>query len=387
VVGGGAAGTAAAWAFRRAGAAVTLFSGRPGATSLYSGAIDVEPWERFDAATGIEPDVVAFATAFEAWTLGTRPCRVATYEGVLRPARGIDTALLDVETLAGRAIAVMDVDVDGWDGAALARALSASRWAARTRTTFTAVRVGGFLDPGDAARPFFDIARLHDEPGRLERLAECLARAGSSADAWLVGPWLGTLPGTAERLRALAGKPCGETTSAPGGPAGARFDAARDALLESSGVDVRNASVAALERRDERWVVTVADVAVPSAAAGDPETFDVAVLAVGGVAAGGITIGGLSESVGARAFRLSVEAPVLLGIGTCGVQQISSIHGPDFTALGREALESIGVLAEGPSVRGAPGLFVAGDCAADRPRTVLEAVRSGTVAARAALRR
>jgi glycerol-3-phosphate dehydrogenase subunit B len=49
----------------------------------------------------------------------------------------------------------------------------------------------------------------------------------------------------------------------------------------------------------------------------------------------------------------------------------------DFSASGLGALERVGILADDVRVAGAPGLLVAGDVVAARPRTVLEAVRAG----------
>jgi len=52
---------------------------------------------------------------------------------------------------------------------------------------------------------------------------------------------------------------------------------------------------------------------------------------------------------------------------------------------GLGALERVGIAVEGAKVRGQSVLFAAGDAVAERPRTVLEAVRSGIAAARAAI--
>ena len=70
VVGGGIAGLSAAWAARRAGADVTVLFDRPGASSLYSGALDVSSWEQDRLDAPIPAGVIALATAFDAWSLG-----------------------------------------------------------------------------------------------------------------------------------------------------------------------------------------------------------------------------------------------------------------------------------------------------------------------------
>lgn len=368
IIGGGAAGTAAAWCARRAGADVTLFFDRPGATSLCSGALDQLPWEQAAADPPLAPDVLAFTAAFEAWTVGTRSARVATYAGILRPTRGADTALLDVEAIAGKRVAVVDAPIDGHDGRALARSLSAGAWATKTGTRFEAVAVSGILEPSEERLPAFDVACLHDSRERAARLAECLRRADARADAWLVGPWLGASAGAAEGVRKLLGKAVGETTSPPGGVAGSRFEASRDALLSSLGVTVRRARVHALSGHASSFRLNVA---------GAEHEADAVVLAIGGMASGGIA---LSPAGAADALSPSVRAPVLVGMSG-NVLMAASGGGPDWAALGIPALERVGILGDGAAARGAEGVFVAGDALADRPRTVLECVRAGIEAA------
>lgn len=377
VVGGGIAGLSAAWAARRAGADVTVLFDRPGASALYSGALDVSSWEQDRLDAPIPAGVIALATAFDAWSLGTRSCRVATYEGVLRPARGADVALLDLAPLAGRAVAVADCPIDGWDGVAMARALGASRWATETRTRFAASRVVGAVDPSEARGSSFDVAALHDTEERVARLAGCLDTAERDADAWLLGPWLGTEPGSAERLRALLGKACGETTSPPGGPAGARFEAARDALFSNTGVHVRREHVTALDRRGGRFhPIGAVDGSLTAKDAG----FDAAIVAIGGMVGGGVrlTQGG---------FELSIAASLSVGLDGRAVGSPSSLYGLDVGGKGVSVLERVGLLADGAAARGAPGIFVAGDCVEGRPRTALEATAAGIAAAERAFKR
>ena len=133
VVGAGVAGTAAAWAARRAGAEVALVHDRAGASALASGAAD---WDRWQAAAGqhaLEADAVALASALG---YSTDPCLVCTASGVLRPAQGRDRAVLDLAPLAGRRIGVADLARDDWDAELIARALSSSAWARTTETRF-----------------------------------------------------------------------------------------------------------------------------------------------------------------------------------------------------------------------------------------------------------
>lgn len=381
VIGGGAAGVAAAWTARRSGGDVTILFDRPGATSLYSGALDDgRPAFANGESTPVHPEVLGFATSFEAWTLGSRSCRVATYEGLLRPARGIDAALLDLDPLAGRTIAVASALVADWDAVTLAASLGASEWALRTKTRFTPIPVTGIADPTEATRSVYDVAALHEAPGRVERLAECLGRTNAKADAWLLGPWLGVTPGTAERLRGLLSVPVGETTSPPGGPAGARFDAARDGLLADVGVRIRREHISAIENRGGRYLVLGATSALTAKDAG----FDVVILAVGGFVSGGI---GLERAEGKDrdSFKLSLRAPIVFSLDGKILDGVSSRHGIDFASVGMDALERVGIDVDGPAVRGSRSLYAAGECVAGRSRTVLEAARAGAVAAKAAL--
>jgi glycerol-3-phosphate dehydrogenase subunit B len=331
-------------------------------------------------STPVHPEVLGFATSFEAWTVGSRACRVATYEGLLRPARGIDTALLDLEPLAGRIIAVPNMLAVDWDATALAASLGASEWAIRTKTRFGAVPVGGVLDAAETTRSVYDIAALHDAPGRIERLAECLDRANAKAEAWLLGPWLGASPGTAERLRGLLSVPVGETTSPPGGPAGARFDAARDGLLADVGVRIRREHISGIEPRGGRFLVLGATSALTAKDAG----FDAVILALGGFVSGGISLE-RAEGRDRDTFKLSLRAPVTFSLDGRTIDGVSSRHGIDFATVGLDVMERIGVAVDGPSVRGVRALFAAGECVAGRSRTALEAARAGAVAATAAL--
>src|SRR5690349_7650580 len=66
VIGGGASGTAAAFAARQAGATVHVVIGRPGATALASGALDGPGLEAMGAARA---GVVAFLEALGAWQI------------------------------------------------------------------------------------------------------------------------------------------------------------------------------------------------------------------------------------------------------------------------------------------------------------------------------
>ena len=74
VVGAGAAGIAAAWRASRAGAEVEVIHAKPGATELYSGALDLGEWDRL-CTRRIDPEVAQFAEALQ--TLLADPARAA----------------------------------------------------------------------------------------------------------------------------------------------------------------------------------------------------------------------------------------------------------------------------------------------------------------------
>ncbi len=382
VVGAGAAGVASAWRATERGAAVTLVHDTAGASSLYSGAVDLLEWD--DPRPPPALDAASVELAGRLWQLGDPECRVATAAGVLRPARGIDPALLDLAPLAGRHIAVADVGRDAWDAPMLARALSDSSWARSTNTRFSVVEVAALRHTYERFIPAWDFAQLHDNPDRRAWLVERIGRARSDADAWLFGPWLGVEPGSAETIREALGRPLGETTSPPGGAAGSRFERRRNAVLEQSGVAVIEARALALEATGNGFRIELGP-ARSGATADETLDVDAVVLCVGGVAAGGIVLDDAQTGhKGGASFHLSLRAPVRFELDGEELDGVSSLHGVDFEARGLDVLERVGVLSTAEQVRGQRGLFVAGDAAAGRPRTVLEAVRSGIAAADAA---
>lgn len=386
VIGAGAAGAAAAWALARGGAQVTSFAWQSGATALYSGALDYEPWERSSDPEPLDPELMVFAAALGAWSVGASSCRVATASGVLRSARGVDAALLNLAPLAGARIAVADVPREDWDGALLANALAKSSWARKTRTEFVPVPLA-ILDSSVESRiPSYDFAALFDDPERAALLCRELVKARHERDAWLLGPWLGTTSEVSERVRQNVELGVGETTSGLGGPAGARFEQARERLFAASNIEARLGEVLQLEPRFSGW--TVRFRSSPNQSVRDAETLEVdaVVLATGGVAAGGVRLVKTDRAEPTReSLGLSLEAPVVFQLDGHLFDGASSLHGIDFQARGAKAIERLGVAAEGVRALGQSGLFVAGDVIADRPRTVLEAARSGILVSKALL--
>jgi glycerol-3-phosphate dehydrogenase subunit B len=283
----------------------------------------------------------------------------------------------------------VDAAIRGWDAADLARAWSASSWARLTRTEFRALPVR--LPEEEKLRflPEVELAARADDPAWASALGEALRGAGDGEAPLLCGPWLGLSPRSVLRVREAARRPLGEVLSAPGGPAGFRFEAARDAWLGRSRVNVRRGMVQSLRRTEQGFEVSIG-VAAGGSERLEPAPLEV-VLACGGVAGGGIRFlaGGGADS---RSFSLSLavsarDAAVLpLRLGGREVTLESGVLGADLQSLGRGALERVGVLADEAQRTTIPGLYAAGDVVADRPRAALEAIYSGIAAARGVCR-
>ena len=77
---------------------------------------------------------------------------VATREGVVRPSRGADSALLDLAPLAGKRIGLVDVPRDDWDAPLLVRSFAESAWARATGTRFELVPLELLEKSSSAAR-------------------------------------------------------------------------------------------------------------------------------------------------------------------------------------------------------------------------------------------
>jgi hypothetical protein len=375
VIGGGVAGTAAAWMLARSGIDVTLLADRAGASALYSGALDKSDWTTTHELWQPDSDAEALIKALGIWQIGPKESRVATSQGLVRNARGRDTAILDLEEVAGRRIALADVERDDWDARLLAKHLAASDWATRTQTRFEAVTLP-ILGSGHERRlGLYDFARLFDDPVRIQGVAEKLKAATDGFDAWLFGPWLGVEKSAAVELRAQTGKLLGETTSGLGGPSGTRFELARDRLLSALKVKQVRARVTSFETHGDQYRLKLD-------AAPDSEPFAAIVLAIGGVAAAGIELEAFSRRGGAN-FKTSLGVEIPISLDGSMLDGVPSLWGFDFSKHGLGALERVGITALAHKVPGFRDLYAAGDCVAGRPRTVLEAVTSGILAARA----
>jgi glycerol-3-phosphate dehydrogenase subunit B len=377
IIGAGIAGAAAAFEVARHGGRATVFHDLAGSSRLYSGALDLEPWDQVGAGGSLSAELNEFSKQLGAWELGVASRHVATLEGNVRPARGTDSALLNLELCAGKRVAVVDSERDDWDAPLLAKSFASSAWAVRTQTQFLSVRAAVLKNGFERRISGYDFAALHDSPERAQALQTALRESGVSADAWLFGPWLGIERPLAQELSLSLAVPVGETTSAPGGAAGARFEQARDRLLGRI-ADVERGHLISIEQNGSGYRLHVQGRAL--------EQFAVAILATGGVAAGGVALERSFERRGGTGFRLSFAAPVALELDREVVEGVSSLASVDFAERGLGALLKIGIAtrADG-SVLGNPGIFVAGDAIAGRPRTALIAADSGLQAARSAL--
>lgn len=409
VIGAGLAGLAAVHAAVPRGGEVRLVDPSFGSSALSGGAVDDVPWESVALACealGLGPvaralpaEVEPFVQALGLWALpkeGEPLCQLATEAGRIRLARGRDRALLDLGRLPfGARLILPRVPRPEWEADLLARALREDPYARSQGLHIEAVDAKLLRFVGEDRISAADLAQRHDEPARREWLADRLQEtvraernAGRSVDGILLGPWLGAAAPRAEELSDRVGMALGEILSGVGSAAGQRFEVARDRMLGALGLEREPRRALAVRRQDGELFVHTDEP--PS-----PMTADRVVLAIGGLAGGGLRYcpaeleAQPDEPARARmAFGLSLEAPVGLRANGRRLEVVGSVHGPaldeDGWPGGTEPglLESVGIAATGPLA--APGIYVAGDALADRPRTKLEAVRSGLRAGAAA---
>ncbi len=397
VIGGGIAGSSAAVAAARAGAKVILLDGGPGASILATGAIDLIDWQ-LERYPPLPQDILQFLDVLGGYVLrateGTRAngggssgcARLLTTGGISRPAAGHDAALLDASRAGPGPIGVVRCDRPGWDAGALARA-----WGEHYQVLDATL----LRRTDERALPDADFAARHDDPERLawmgQRLREALALRGAGFGALVLPPALGLEKARAGELSEAVGVPCGEAIALPGGPAGLRFERARDRLLAASSVDRVRIRAEAIERVADAWRIT--------SDAGTLEA-DAVVIATGGLLGGGIEYRP-SEVLFATALpphaqpplRLTLRCPLAIGFHGRPLELPSSLFGVAPESLGwpyaaEAPLERAGVLAREDGSAGLlPGLFAAGEVVADAPRTWLAALASGLRAGAAAAAR
>lgn len=371
VLGAGFAGLAATLAARRAGATVTVVHGAPGASSLYAGSLDGPPLPEQGPQAALLTELSA--------ALGlnlSQNAVIATREGVLRPSRGGDSALLNLAPLAGKRVALVDVPRDDWDAPLLVRSFSESPWALSTGTRFELLPLELLEKSSQRRVSSYDFATSFERAERPAWLIEVL-KAHAGPDAWLFGPWLGVKRDLARELTASLGVPVGEVTSPPGGVAGARFDQRRDAWLSGLAVEVL---------RGRALGVRAADAGVMLELEGGRQLAgDALVLAAGGFVSGAIRLGGSLSGAEPAGFQLGFSG--LPSVQARGELQgpVSSLFGVDLAARGRQVLEQAGLAISGRGeVLGATRVFAAGDLIAPEPPSVAHALLSGLRAGAAA---
>jgi hypothetical protein len=295
-------------------------------------------------------------------------CVVATREGVVRSVAGADTALLNLAPLAGKRIGLVDVPRDDWDAPLLLRSFNDSSWARETGTQFQLVPLE-LLEKGHQRRTSpFDFAAGFERAERPAWLAEVL-KAHAGPDAWLFGPWLAIKRPLARELSSAVGVPVGEVTSPPGGAAGARFEARRDALLQSLEAEVVVSRVLAARASAERVVLQLE---------GREVSGDTLVLAAGSLVSGAVELTGSLSGAEPAGFQLAISGlPPLTVRGELG-RPVSSLFGVDLAARGRKLLESVGlpVTVHG-QLLGLARVHAAGDLLAPEPPSVGHALVSG----------
>lgn len=372
VVGTGFAGVAAAFAAQRAGASVTVVSSGAGSSGLYAGAVDGQ------LAPAVQESNGALAELGRA--LGLRfheNTQLATREGVVRPAAGADSALLDLAPLAGKRIAVVDVMRDDWDAPLLAKWFAASLWARETGTRFERTPLDLLEKSHQRRTSTYDFATAFERAERPAWLAAVL-KAHAGPDAWLFGPWLGVRRHLAGELSASVGVPVGEVTSPPGGVAGARFEARRDALLASLGVEQVRQAVARVVAGGSGVSLALSD--------GGELRGDALVIACGGFVSGSIELHGALSGAEPAGFELAIAGLPSVQVRGEQARPLSSLFGVDLATRGRRLLERVGLPVEaGGAVVGAPRVFAAGDVLGPEPPAVAHALLSGLVAGAAAV--
>lgn len=398
VVGAGVAGTGAAVAAARAGAHVTIVDGGTGASTLATGALDFEPWDQARAIrTEIAPKARAVLDALGAYVVREDDAHLVTTAGVMRPARGRDAALIDVAPLLGQRIGVVRCHRPGWDADALAM-----HWG----SAFVAIDARVLRHADERSIPDADFAARHDDEARVrwlaDRLRDAISKAADGASlAGLVLPSsLGVERSCALLLSERVGISCGEATTLPGGPAGLRFEHARDRAFAAAGVRrvaARVASVARAptdgaqrDRSDASWIVSMDS--------GQTCESHSVVFATGGLLGGGIKyapsesdLGSASRATSGGILRATLDAPLALGAFGGPLEAPGSLFGaaPESIAwpfVLDGLLEHAGVLVagNGACLGAPPGLYAAGELIADAPRTWLHALATGARAGAAA---
>jgi glycerol-3-phosphate dehydrogenase subunit B len=327
VIGGGAAGSLAALAAAGAGGVgVALVAGRPGATALSSGAIDLagevglasltplrEALGRVVANHPLSP--LARLGTEEAERLAREVARVlcapgeaddrprlygpreldqphqlaATTLGQVHPCWLCQAGQANLRAWPGRTIGVAEAPGSGLPAWLVSDQIARATAAAKLDQSFQPVDVElpDWLDPG---RPLVIAKRLDDDEGALSRLGRALADAVKKrpVDVLLVPPWAGIerTPGVIAALSEAAGVPVLEVLGRPGEPPGLRLQRLLERATAAAGVErITGTAVAlAVERDRVRSVEVRGGTGAVTVEAG------AFVLTTGGLAGGGIEL-------------------------------------------------------------------------------------------------
>lgn len=379
VVGAGIAGTAAALAANARGARVMVVVGPPGATHLAPGTIDG------GAQKGDRTDVLALLTALGGFDLDD--CLVATLAGIVRKASGRDRGLLDLACLHRGEILLPRTVRQGWDADALVRMLSEAPLAVERGLRFRAVDLAMLRMADERVVPDATIAARHDDPARLSWLAEKLRAvlaAAPATKAVLLPPCLGAVRERATELSSAIGVPCGEVAVGLSGPAGFRFAAARDRAFEAHGIRTLIAFARDVVEQEDAVMVELED--------GDTLRAETCILATGGLVGGGLVYAPSETSAASelpndpRPYLHASIGQVPVGVRGQLLDVPGSLFGvaPELLAwpfVEDGDLERAGVLVSREGlVRGLRRIYACGELLADRPRTWLDAARSGIAA-------
>lgn len=396
VVGSGVAGTAAAIAARKSNASVRVITGAAGATTLAGGALDFAEWSTSPKKRTLPPIADQAFSTLDFASLPDAGVLVATTSGILRPAAGADHALLDLDRTGRGAILVPRCDHPAWDGPSLARAWASSEIASARALTFVGLDVQLTRFREERLLGDIEIAARHDDPARLEwlaeRLREVLARNPGFVGV-ILPAWLGVDRSRADDLSARVGVRCGEAMTGLASSSGARFERARDRAFASLAIEVTSAWAKSAESRGSGWTVSLEDEISFDA--------DAVVIATGGLVGGGLAYAPAASESAAElpsaarpTMRSTLDCPVAIGESDAVARAPSTLFGTQPEAIAwpfsRDPwLDRAGALvgddgaARGVSAR---GLYACGDVVADRPRGWLTALASGATCGAAAAR-
>ena len=325
VIGGGAAGAMAALAAARVeGVGVALVAGRPSATALSSGAVDLAGEVSLTSLTPLREALGRLIVEYPRQPLsrlGRDECerigRVVSDVlcgdldgGRLYHPRGFDqphqlavsalghihpcwlcqVSQVNLRTWPGRTVGIAEIAGSSLPAWLLAGQMDRGAASSKLDAAFTAVDVQlpDWLDPG---RPLLIAARLDEDETATTRLGRALADAVKAhpVDVVLIPPWAGLdrTPEVLAKLTDIAEVPVLEVLGRPGDPPGLRLHRHLERVTKTAGVE--HIAGAATSLNVEGSIVRSVEVR----GGGVEVTLEasVFVLCTGGLAGGGIALG------------------------------------------------------------------------------------------------